>query len=46
MSHFLHETVSDIRHGRETWRVFVALCGPAFMIAVTLALSKILLRRS
>jgi len=40
MSHFLHETVSDLRHGRETWRVFLALCGPAFAIAVTVALTQ------
>jgi hypothetical protein len=42
MSHFLHETVVDLRHGRETWRVFLALCSPAFVIAVTFTLSKVL----
>jgi hypothetical protein len=36
MSHFLNATLSDIRGGRETWRVFVALAGPAFAIAITL----------
>jgi hypothetical protein len=40
MSHFLHETVSDIRHGRETWRVFVTLCSAAFVIAVSFVLSR------
>lgn len=36
MSRFLNETLSDIRGGRETWRVFVALSGPAFAIALAL----------
>jgi hypothetical protein len=34
MSRFLNETLSDIRGGRETWRVFIALSGPAFAIAI------------
>jgi hypothetical protein len=37
MSRFLNETISDMRGGRETWRVFVALAGPAFTIAIVLA---------
>ncbi len=41
MSRFLNETMSDIRSGRETWRVFVALAGPAFAIAVTMTLMQI-----
>lgn len=36
MSRFLNETLSDMRGGRETWRVFIALGGPAFAIAVLL----------
>jgi hypothetical protein len=36
MSRFLNETLSDIRGGRETWRVFIALSGPAFAIALVL----------
>lgn len=36
MSRFLNETLSDIRSGRETWRVFLALGGPAFAVAVVL----------
>jgi hypothetical protein len=34
MSQFLNETIKDIRGGRETWRVFIALAGPAFFVAV------------
>jgi hypothetical protein len=34
MSRFLNATMSDIRNGRETWRVIVALSGPAFVLAV------------
>jgi len=38
MSRFLNATMSDIRGGRETWRVIVALAGPAFAVAVLSAL--------
>ena len=38
MSRFLNETISDIRQGRETWRVFVACCGPALAAAIVLAI--------
>ncbi len=41
MSHFLSETMTDIRRGRETWRVFVALGGPAFALAIVVALIQI-----
>ena len=37
MSHFLNQTMTDIRRGRESWRVFVALCGPAFALAIAVA---------
>jgi hypothetical protein len=37
MSRFLNETISDMRGGRETWRVFIALAGPAFTLAVVIA---------
>lgn len=37
MSRFLNETITDIRRGRETWRVFVALCTPSFVLAVATA---------
>ena len=40
MSQFLTETISDIRRGRETWRVFLAFCTPAFMIAITFAVTR------
>jgi hypothetical protein len=38
MSRFLNETMSDIRGGRETWRVFFACCAPAFAAAILLAI--------
>jgi hypothetical protein len=37
MSRFLNETMSDIRDGRETWRVFLACCAPALALAILLA---------
>ena len=37
MSRFLSETVIDMRNGRETWRVFLALGAPAFAVAVVIA---------
>ena len=37
MSRFFNETITDIRRGRETWRVFVALCAPSFVLAVASA---------
>jgi hypothetical protein len=36
MSHFLHDTLLDIRTGRETWRVFTMLGTLAFAVTVTL----------
>ncbi|HEV7763901.1 MAG TPA: hypothetical protein VGQ76_02765 [Thermoanaerobaculia bacterium] len=41
MSQFLNETIKDIRGGRETWRVFVALAGPAFFVAITMTLLQL-----
>jgi hypothetical protein len=38
MSRFMNETITDIRGGRETWRVLVALCTPAFVLAITLTI--------
>lgn len=38
MSRFLNATLSDIRGGRETWRVFIALGGPSFVIAIATVL--------
>ena len=34
MSRFLNQTMSDIRGGRQTWRVIVFLSGPAFALAL------------
>ena len=34
MSRFINQTMSDIRGGRQTWRVIVFLSGPAFALAV------------
>ena len=43
MTRFLTDTLTDLRHGRETWRVFVALCTPAFAITlITLTLRHLL----
>ena len=41
MSRFVNETISDMRSGRESWRVLIALAGPAFAIAVVLSLIQI-----
>lgn len=38
MSRFLNETLTDIRRGRESWRVFVAFCAPSFVLAVIAAM--------
>ncbi len=37
MSRFLNDTLTDIRGGRESWRVFVAVCAPSFIVAVVFA---------
>lgn len=41
MSRFLNETIKDIRGGRETWRVFIALAGPAFFVAVAMSMLQL-----
>ena len=33
MSHFIEQTVVDIRTGRQSWRVYAALSSAAFGIA-------------
>jgi hypothetical protein len=33
MSHLVHLTLSDLRGGRQTWRVFLLVCTPAFVAA-------------
>ena len=34
MSRFINSTLVDMRKGRESWRVFIAVCGPAFVVTV------------
>jgi hypothetical protein len=34
MSEFLNHTMSDMRAGRDTWRVLTTLCSIAFTLAV------------
>lgn len=41
MSRFLSATVTDMRNGRESWRVFLALGGPAFAVAVITAVLRL-----
>jgi hypothetical protein len=40
MSRFLNATLSDLRGGRETWRVFVLLGGPSFIVAIAATLAQ------
>ena len=41
MSRFLSETMTDILRGRESWRVFVALGTPSFLVAVGVTLMQL-----
>ena len=34
MTQFVNNTVTDIRRGHQSWRVFVAFCAPAFALTV------------
>lgn len=34
MNRFLTATVTDMRQGRETWRVFAIFCAPSFLLAI------------
>lgn len=34
MSRFMRITLKDIRRGQQSWRVYLALCGPSFLIAM------------
>ena len=34
MTRFMTDTLTDIRRGQQSWRVFVALCTPAFAVTV------------
>jgi len=37
MTEFIHSTVQDVRGGRQTWRVILALSLPSFLVAVLLS---------
>ena len=36
MTRLLSSTLNDVRHGRETLRVYVAFCFPSLLAALTL----------
>jgi hypothetical protein len=38
MTHFMNNTLSDLRSGRQSWRVVLLVCTPAFTIGIALAL--------
>ena len=38
MNRFLTETITDIRRGRQSWRVFLAFCAPSFALAMFAAM--------
>jgi hypothetical protein len=40
MSHFVEHVVEDMRTGRETWRVYLTLCGPALAISVAVMMAR------
>lgn len=40
MSEFIQETVTDLRRGRESWRVHLLLAIPSFLLAMGLALAS------
>ncbi|HEX9984012.1 MAG TPA: hypothetical protein VGF69_12160 [Thermoanaerobaculia bacterium] len=40
MSQFIEHTISDIRRGRQSWRVISALSGASFFIAVVAAVAQ------
>lgn len=39
MSKFVHSAVSDMQAGRDSWRVILTLCLPAFVLAVAKVLA-------
>jgi hypothetical protein len=41
MSRFLNAAMSDLRGGRETWRVFVIVTSPAFVVAVAITFMQL-----
>lgn len=40
MSNFVKETISDIRGGRQSWRVVVSMTVPAFVVSVLAAVAQ------
>jgi hypothetical protein len=41
MTRFGKRVLTDLRSGRESWRVYLALCGPAFVIALGVTLLRL-----
>ena len=41
MTDFVHNTVNDMRGGRQSWRVIITMSLPSLLIAVLLAASHI-----
>ena len=41
MTRFMNDTLSDIRRGRDTWRVVVTFSIPAFAIALVVGLLQV-----
>jgi hypothetical protein len=40
MKAFLDTTINDIRSGRDSWRVYLALCMPSFGVAIAAGLAR------
>ena len=40
MSRFMNSTLTDLRHGRESWRVFLAVCAPSFAVTVVVLMLR------
>ena len=38
---YLNNTLADIRRGRQSWRVFLAVCTPSFAFAVFRSVSAL-----
>jgi hypothetical protein len=40
MSRFLNATITDMKSGRETWRVLAAICIPAFILTIAITVVR------
>ena len=40
MIRFFSETIQDMHHGQQSWRVFATLCAPTFLAALLLNLVR------